>query len=65
MHDQLLNQEVARLHRAEFLRESGRRQTFDRQPHARRALGQGLLDRLSSLAHRHRRPKAALLTRSV
>lgn len=64
MHDQLLNEQVARLHRAEFLRESGRRHTFDRQPRVRRALGQGLLDRLSSLAHRHRRLKPALHLRS-
>ncbi|MBA3383905.1 MAG: hypothetical protein H0T20_04535 [Actinobacteria bacterium] len=65
MHDQLLNHEVARLHRAEFLRESGQRHRVDRQPGERKLVAQGLLDRLSSLAHRHRRPKAALLTRSV
>jgi hypothetical protein len=65
MHDHLLNHEVARLHRAEFLRDSDRRHRYDRQPRERRAVGHGLLDHLSSFVNRHRRPKPALLTRSV
>lgn len=65
MHDQLLNLDVARLHRAEILRESGRRHRFDRQPGERKLVAQGLLDRLSSLAHKHRRPKPAVLFRSA
>ena len=60
MHDQLLNAEVANLQRAEFLRESRRRHTVDREPQAPRIVGLGLLDRLSSLAHRNRRLKPAL-----
>lgn len=60
MHDQLLNAEVANLQRAEFLRESRRRHTVDREPRVRKAVGLGLLDRLSSLAHRDRRLKPAL-----
>ena len=60
MHDQLLNAEVANLQRAEFLRESRRRHTVDREPRARRVVGLGLLDRLSSVAHKHRRLKPAL-----
>ena len=59
MHDQLLNHDVANLHRAEFLRESGRRHTVDREPRVRKSVGPGLLDRLSSLVH-HRRLKPAL-----
>ncbi len=60
MHDQLLNAEVARLQRAEFLRESRRRHTVDREPRVRKAVAPGLLDRLSGLVHRHRRLKPAL-----
>lgn len=60
MHDQLLNAEVAKLQRAEFLRESRRRHTVDREPRVRKAVGLGLLDRLSSLVHRPRRLKPAL-----
>ena len=60
MHDQLLNAEVANLQRAEFLRESRRRHTVDREPRVRKAVGVGLLDRLSGLAHRHGRLKPAL-----
>lgn len=55
MHDQLLNHEVARLQRSEFLRESDRRHTVDREPRVRRTYGIGLLDRVSSFAHRHPR----------
>ena len=65
MHDQLLNHDVARLQRSEFLRDSGRRHRYDRQPRERRAVGQGLLNHLGSLVSRHRRPKPSLLTRSV
>jgi len=60
MHDQLLNAEVAKLQRAEFLRASRRHHTVDRDPRVRKAVGPGLLDRLSSLAQRHRRLKPAL-----
>ena len=60
MHDQLLNAEVANLQRAEFLRESRRRHTVDREPRVRKVVGSGLLDRLSSLARRHPRLKPAL-----
>ena len=62
MHDQLLNHEVARLHRTEFLRESGRRHTFDRQPRERREVGQGLRERVTRFVHRHHRPKPATLS---
>lgn len=55
MHDQLLNIEVARLQRAEALRESGRRHTVDREPRVRKTYGLGLLDRVNSFADRHRR----------
>jgi hypothetical protein len=65
MHDQLLNHDVARLQRSEFLRDSDRRHRYDRQPRVRRAVGQGLLDHLSSFVNRHRRIKPSLLTRSV
>jgi hypothetical protein len=65
MHDQLLNHEVARLHRAEFLRDSDRRHRFDRQPRERKLLAQGLLDRVGSLVHRPRRLKPELLSRPV
>ena len=65
MHDELLNHEVARLQRSEFLRDSGRRHRYDRQPRERKTAGNGLLDHLSSFVNRHRRPKPALLTRSV
>lgn len=61
MHDQLLNHDVARLQRAEFLRESGRRHRYDRQPRERRAIGQGLLVQLGNLMHR--RPKPAMVSR--
>lgn len=60
MHDQLLNHDIANLHRAEFLRESRRRHTVDREPRVRKAVDLGLLDRLSGLVHRHRRLKPAL-----
>jgi hypothetical protein len=60
MHDQLLNVQVADLLRSQFLRESRRRHTVDREPRVRKAVGLGLLDRLSSLAHRQRRLKPAL-----
>ena len=65
MHDQLLNHDVARLQRSEFLRDSDRRHRYDRQPRERRAVGHGLLDHLGALVSRHRRPKPSLLTRSV
>ena len=65
MHDQLLNHDVARLQRSEFLRDSDRRHRYDRQPRVRRAVGHGLLDHLISLVTRHRRSKPSLLTRSV
>jgi hypothetical protein len=65
MHDQLLNHDVANLHRAEFLRESRRRHTVDREPRVRKAVGPGLFERLSSLAHRQRRTKPALLSRPI
>ena len=65
MHDQLLNHDVARLQRSEFLRDSDRRHRYDRQPRVRRAVGQGLLNHLGSLVSRHRRPKPSLLTRSI
>ena len=65
MHDQLLNHDVARLQRSEFLRDSDRRHRYDRQPRVRRAVGQGLLNHLGSLVARHRRPKPSLLTRSI
>ena len=61
MHDQLLNAEVANLQRAEFLRESRRRNTVDRAPRVRKEpVGHGLLERLNSLTHRHRRLRPAL-----
>lgn len=60
MHDQLLNHDIANLHRAEFLRESRRRHAVDREPRVRKAVELGLLDRLGSLVHRHRRLKPAL-----
>lgn len=63
MHDQLLNHDVARLHRAELLRASGRRHRYDRQPRARREIGHGLLVQLGSLMHWHRRPKPAMVSR--
>ena len=65
MHDQLLNHDVARLQRSEFLRDSDRRHRTTGEPRERRAVGHGLLDRLGSLVTRHRRPKPSLLTRSV
>lgn len=60
MHDQLVNAEVARLQRSEFLRESSRRHRYDREPRVRKSVTPGLLDRLSGLVHRHRRLKPAL-----
>jgi hypothetical protein len=60
MHDQLLNENVASLQRAEFERESRRRHSYDREPRVRKAVAPGLLDRLSGLVHRHRRLKPAL-----
>jgi hypothetical protein len=65
MHDQLLNHDVARLQRSEFLRDSDRRHRYDRQPRGRKLVAQGLLDHLVSLVSRHRRPKPSLVTRSV
>jgi hypothetical protein len=65
MHDQLLNHDVARLQRSEFLRDSDRRHRYDRQPRERRAVGQGLFDHLANLVTRRRRTKPSLLTRSV
>ena len=61
MHDQLLNHDVARLQRSEFLRDSDRRHRYDRQPRDRRSVVNGLLEHLSSFVHRHRRPKPALV----
>lgn len=55
MHDQLLNLEVARLQRSEFLHESDRRHSVDREPRVRRTYGLALLDRVSRFAHRHQR----------
>ena len=64
MHDQLLNHDVARLQRSEFLRDSDRRHRYDRQPRVRRAVGHGLLDHLGSLVT-GTAAKPSLLTRSV
>ena len=52
MHDQLINEQVARLHRDEVLRNASRRQGPDLEPRVRVAVGRNFVTTVRSLTRR-------------
>jgi hypothetical protein len=52
MHDQLINEQVARLHRQEVLRNASRRNAPDLEPRVRIAVGRHFVTTVRSLTRR-------------
>jgi hypothetical protein len=52
MHDQLINEQVARLHREETLRKASRRQAPDLEPRVRIAVGRHFATAVRSVTRR-------------